>query len=194
MFNLLVELSLRPDVYKELLQEQHELIKKNGGNNHIPFEMLDEMVYLDAFIKETIRLSGSDPFMPRCTTQEVVMSNGVSISKHQYVSFNIQAHNRDPKIFGPNANKFNYKRHIRLGLKLTDASLANLMWGAGNRVCLARIYAAALMKLMLAMIIRKYEVHANYSVKKNKHGQPAFTHYTSLSDFCINKGLYFKIR
>ncbi|OMH83200.1 Cytochrome [Zancudomyces culisetae] len=163
----------------------------NNGSTHISFEMLDEMVLLDAFIKECLRMSGGTAFMLRISTQDVVMSNGVTIPKNGYVCFNIQSHNRNPKLFGPNANSFDYKRHIRLGMKLSDASLANLIWGAGGRICLARLYSVAIVKLVMAILIRNFEFFPNYRSQRNSKSDDFDTsHYAILSDRNKTSGLY----
>ncbi|OMH84173.1 Cytochrome [Zancudomyces culisetae] len=191
LYSLIVELSLRPDVCKELLNEQLSLIEMNNGSTHIPFEMLDNMVLLDAFIKECFRMSGAKVFMLRISTQDVVMSNGVTIPKGGYIGFNIQAHNRNPKLFGPNANSFDYKRHIRLGMKLSDASLANLIWGAGGRICLARLYSVAIIKLVMAILIRNFEFYPNYRPQGDCNSEDFDTsHYTIFSDRNKTSGLY----
>ncbi|OMH82845.1 Cytochrome [Zancudomyces culisetae] len=191
LYSLVIELSIRHEECKELLEEQLSLIEMNNGSTHISFEMLDEMVLLDAFIKECFRMSGGTTFMLRNTTQDVVMSNGVTVPKGEYVCFNIQTHNRNPKLFGPNANSFDYKRHIRLGMKLSDASLANLIWGAGGRICLARLYSVAIIKLVMAILIRNFEFYPNYRSRQNSKSDDFDTsHYTILSDRNKTSGLY----
>ncbi|OMH80593.1 putative cytochrome [Zancudomyces culisetae] len=194
LHNLIVELSLRPQVYDELGEEQRLSMEKYLDNGSlIPFEALDEMVLLDAFIKETIRLAGSSSFIPRYVCQDFVVSNGVTIPKNSLVSFNIYSHNRDTSIFGKNASEFDYKRHIRLGLKLTDTDSSNVMWSAGTEVCAAKLYSIYIIKLILSLIIRNYYIRSHCPIASHLDSNKT-SHYSTNTDLSRNSGLYFVSR
>ncbi|PVU99821.1 hypothetical protein BB559_000380 [Furculomyces boomerangus] len=165
--NVIVDISLNPEMYSKLAQEQILLIKKYG--NTINLMNLEEMEYLDAVIKESLRLSGTTKSHLKKTEVSYLLSNGYTIPKGSYVGFNLFAHNRNEQYFGENPSSYIPERHINSGTRLLDVSPDNFIWGVGKRMCPAREYAVAQMKLVVAILIRGFQVSQNDNVFLKHH-------------------------
>ncbi|PVV03438.1 hypothetical protein BB560_002078 [Smittium megazygosporum] len=83
--NFLVDISLDPRVFKKLENEQRSIVAKYGDS--ISIRLLDKMVYLDAAIVESIRLS-SNIFGMRETQCDIFTPNGVFIPKGSFAVSN----------------------------------------------------------------------------------------------------------
>ncbi|OMH79028.1 Cytochrome [Zancudomyces culisetae] len=181
LHSVLTELSLRKDVLLELRKEQEDIMSKYGSD--LKYAHLDQMIYLDAFIKEVFRLSASAKNLLRRATADITLSNGVVIPKGGYSTFNMHSYNRMHSLFGKNSREFDYKRHVRAGASLSDCSPYNLVWSAGPRICVAREYAVAISKTIMAILIRNYSI-------ENLLKPPKGCEYTPL-DFKLGSfGLY----
>ncbi|OMH81745.1 Cytochrome [Zancudomyces culisetae] len=154
-----LDIALTPGVYEHLYQEQCHIIEEHGKK--IELDILDKMEILDSTILESIRLSSHQEWLVRYLNKDFVLSNGVSLHKGTYVSFDMLGHTHNEKIFGKDPEKFNYKRFVRSGpmhQPLGDVSARNLLWGVGPRMCMGKDYSIAIMKLILSIHIRKYAI------------------------------------
>ncbi|OMH79763.1 putative cytochrome [Zancudomyces culisetae] len=159
LYSALVNLSLRPNIYEELLAEQQMLIDKySSATNAITMDVIDQMVLLDAYLKESIRYSPTSTLMPRACVRDIVLSNGVTIKKNQYVGVNIHAYNRTAEAYGTKPSTFDYKRHIRLGTTLLHSEADAAIWGIGTAACPSKLYTIYTMKLIMALVIRNFRV------------------------------------
>ncbi|PVV01037.1 hypothetical protein BB560_004560 [Smittium megazygosporum] len=149
--NFLIDISLDPTVFKKLEIEQKKIMAKYG--KRITISCLNEMVYLDAAILESIRLgitmkeSQCDFFLP----------NGVFVPKGSFVKFNNITHNRTSPAFKMQPHNYIPERHFKIGTKLGVISENNLMWGLGKG-CPYRKYCEYFLKLFASTLIRNYKI------------------------------------
>jgi cytochrome P450 len=88
---LIMLLSLHPDVFQKLAQEQEQL-----DPNGVTYELLQSLPYLDAVVKEALRMGAVTGGFPR-KTKETMIVNGYQIPKGWYVFGNYRlSHSLDP--------------------------------------------------------------------------------------------------
>ncbi|OMJ28338.1 putative cytochrome P450 [Smittium culicis] len=114
--NAIVDISIRPEVYNRLLNEQKRIIEKLGDS--INPKILDKMKYLDSVILESLRLSSPASHIHRKVNQDIVVSNGCLIKNGSVVSLSSFSNFRNKTIFGDDANEFVPDRHLSDNRKL----------------------------------------------------------------------------
>jgi cytochrome P450 len=88
---LMMLLSLHPDVFQKLAQEQEQL-----DPNDMTYGLLQSLPYLDAVVKEALRMGAVTGGFPR-KTKETMIVNGYQIPKGWYVFGNYRlSHSLDP--------------------------------------------------------------------------------------------------
>ncbi|PVV03542.1 hypothetical protein BB560_001976 [Smittium megazygosporum] len=152
--NFLIDISLDPQVFEKLEAEQRNIISENGKK--ITTECLDMMVYLDAAIIESIRLSNNKMSI-RESTAAIFLPNGVLMPRNSIVQFNCLSHNRSNEIYRNHPHYYIPERHFSLGTKFDVTSKTNMVWGLG-RVCPYQNFCARFIKLFGASFIRNYEI------------------------------------
>ena len=86
-------------------------------------------------VHETLRLRPATPRIKRRVTEDVALG-GVELPAGSTAVLDIQMANRDPEIYGADADEFNPGRHLR-----QDGSLWGLSFGAGAHICIGRSVA-----------------------------------------------------
>ncbi|PVV02207.1 hypothetical protein BB560_003348, partial [Smittium megazygosporum] len=182
--NVIVDISLHERVYKNLLLEQKNLIKKYG--NVFTRKILDRMKYLDAVLLESMRLSGSGQSL-RMLEKDVYLSNGIKLKKSSLVKFSNFIYNNDYKVHGPNSYAFWPERFLLASQKFTESSKTNIVWGIGWKKCPYCDYAALSLKLFISIFLRKYKIISDSSGPASQHQGYVFdeSNFHSKSDLHV---------
>lgn len=129
---------------------QEELSRVIGMNmveeSHIPY-----LPYLDAVVKETLRLHPAIPFLVPRRPSETCTVGGFTVPKNTRLLLNVWAIHRDPKIW-ENPNEFNPERFL-VDPKKWDYSGNNfqyLPFGSGRRICAGIPLAEKMVMYVLA--------------------------------------------
>lgn len=157
-------LGLHPEIYQRLREEQQALQAKQG--DVMTLEMLDEECpYLDAVIRETMRIKPIDGMIER-KTEETLVLDGVQIPKKYLVYSNIrQTHNDDPKTYVEDGSHMSLHRGFKPERWLNDETRPSewMGFGEGKRRCLGERLALCEMKILLATLARKVD---DYDLRK----------------------------
>ena len=149
-------LGLHPEVYHLLREEQQALQAKHG--NAMTLEILDEECpYLDAVIRETMRIKPIDGMIER-KTEETLVLDGVQVPKKNLVYSNIrQTHTDDPKTYVEDGSHMDLYRGFKPERWLNDETRPSewMGFGEGKRRCLGERLALCEMKVFLASLVRK---------------------------------------
>jgi len=153
-------LGLNPKVFQKLKDEQKQLIT-NYGTTKLSREKLDkDCPYLDAVIKETMRIKPLPSGGPARTVYETLTVDGKQIPKGYGVVFNTRiTHEQDPivkKNDGSHmdvARGFIPERWLNEDTKPTEY----MPFGYGPRYCLGANLAMAEMKVFLALFARRVD-------------------------------------
>ncbi|RLN55785.1 hypothetical protein BBJ29_005935 [Phytophthora kernoviae] len=157
---LLHTLSNNPRVEQKLRAELLEHLPKLATNfNYVPsMEEVQGLVYLEATIRELLRLETPVPFTLRECIHDTVFSDGTFVSKGTNVGMCHYGAARWSKVWGPDAHEFKPERFIdpKTG-KLVQTPLAKFnAFSGGRRVCPGKSLAMLEMKLVIATMVGRF--------------------------------------
>src|SRR4029077_14025827 len=92
---------------------------------------LIDLTFLSAVLQETIRLHPEPPAFGRVALEDDVLSTGREIRTRQWVAGFAGAANRDPRVFGDDADSFNPERSVAPGTPRYGFG-----FGGGSHQCL----------------------------------------------------------
>ncbi|KAJ5264768.1 hypothetical protein N7505_007561 [Penicillium chrysogenum] len=121
----------------------------------LPADICDRLSFLDAVIKETLRLYAPIPAsQPRTSTRDNTI-DGYHIPAGTIVSCQAFSLHRNPKVF-PEPNTFNPERWLADDTETAEMKRWWWPFSSGARMCLGTHLALAEMKTLLAAIYRAY--------------------------------------
>jgi cytochrome P450 len=94
-------------------------------------DRLDDLQFLAHVLQETLRLHPTPPAFGRIALEDVELSDGRVIEAGQWVALFPSTANRDPSVFGPDADVFDPDRELPPGVPRYGTS-----FGAGSHQCL----------------------------------------------------------
>jgi len=141
---ILLELSIRPGSVEILRAEI-------GDPDILDYAMVEELPYLDSFIKETVRLNPLDTMAIRrkALRHFTFSSGGPHVLEGHMACISLCDAMRNEADY-PNANVFD-------GSRFTDVSEKYSTWGFGSLACQGRFHASLIMKLVLIHVIARWE-------------------------------------
>ena len=150
-------LGLHPHIFEKLVQEQRELISTHGSTK-ITKKFLDDCTYLEAVIKETMRIVPLSGVNLR-SAEEAVILDGKQIPKGANVFCNIRlTHELDPKI--PSSTSMNPLVDF-IPERWLDAETKPgedfMPFGTGSRRCIGASLAMAEMRVFLSILARRID-------------------------------------
>ncbi|KAI3737369.1 hypothetical protein L2E82_27368 [Cichorium intybus] len=155
------ELLRHPRVMETL---QQEVTKIAQGRLMILETDLDNMQYLKAVIKETLRLYPPIPLLiPRETTQDVKLM-GYNIPSGTQTIVNAWVIGRDPIVWDE-PNEFRPERFMNCSTDYKGLHFELLPFGGGRRGCPGISFAVIMFELALANVIYKFDLALPNGVK-----------------------------
>jgi len=135
-------------------------------NGELNFDIINDMPYLDAFVKENLRLNPSVPWDGKEATRDITLPSGAFIPKGTRVRYYIYAMGRNKKIWGEDAAEFKPERWLD-GKHPSDYSY--IVFNAGPRLCLGKKFALLETKVVLVNVLRqfKFELIRKPNVMRN---------------------------
>nr|AZU97073.1 cytochrome P450 [Arnebia euchroma] len=152
---VMAELIANPHVLKKL---KHELTTMVGMNNIVEEVHLSKLKYLEACVKEALRLHPTLPFLlPKYPTQTTLVG-GFTIPKETKVFLNIWALQRDPEVW-KNPLEFNPDRFLDENCKFDfeGNNFRYLPFGSGRRICAGLPLAEKMVMYMLASLLHSFD-------------------------------------
>lgn len=160
-------LSLHPKVQQKLAYEIRDIVsayhspEECPGNCEITKEMTSQMKYLNAIIKESMRLYPVAPFIVRKLSREVSLPDTeVVLPKNSLACIWIYGLHHNPSLWSK-PEEFLPERWIDPSYLQKDKgqrSGAFMPYSMGSRNCLGQVLAGVVLRIMLARIINKYVV------------------------------------
>ena len=154
-----------PHVLKKLKEELNQFVY----NDNELVSNLDKLVYLDAVIKEALRITPVFPYLVRITNEpyqlrEHTLPKGTIISPCTYLAHHDPENWIEPHRFMP--ERF---------LSSTEKPYTHLPFGNGIRRCIGAAFAQYEMKIIIAQILIHLELKLkdNYTTKLERKG-PVF--------------------
>ncbi|XP_049542629.1 probable cytochrome P450 313a1 [Anopheles darlingi] len=155
--NTLLLLAMHLDVQDQVVAE----IRQHCGafGEDISYETLQQLIYLEMVLKESLRLFPIAPIIARQTTQEIALGKYI-LPVGVDVFINIFSIHRNSTYWGEDADQF---RPERFATKAYDRS-AYLPFSTGMRNCVGGQYAMISMKIMLIKILTSYRLETDLKI------------------------------
>ncbi|XP_035911870.1 cytochrome P450 4c3-like [Anopheles stephensi] len=152
-------LGTEPSIQEKAVKEIEHVM--SGDNYRWPtMRELNEMRFLEACIKEALRLYPSIPIIGRRLTEDVQLAEHLLPAGTNAVIVVYQLH-RDPAVF-PNPDRFNPERFLpdAANVKKPRHPFAYIPFSAGPRNCIGQKFGALEAKAVLVSILRRYRIEA----------------------------------
>eukprot|EP01117_Protostelium_nocturnum_P014325 TRINITY_DN5447_c0_g1_i1.p1 TRINITY_DN5447_c0_g1~~TRINITY_DN5447_c0_g1_i1.p1 ORF type:complete len:509 (+),score=127.75 TRINITY_DN5447_c0_g1_i1:211-1527(+) len=144
-------LAQRPDVEAKLLEE----IKGGmGDSDHISYEKLGQLKYMNAIIKETMRVYPSVFITGRIVSEDTTLG-GFTIPKGTRVIFNIQGAQYSEKYY-PNPSVWDPERWMTSDENFPGHTHAWIPFSKGERMCVGFRFAMMEIRLAIAQLVPKF--------------------------------------
>ncbi|XP_032523206.2 cytochrome P450 4C1-like [Danaus plexippus] len=155
MLYILVCIGSYPEVQKKVYDE---VISVTGQTDRdITHEDLPKLVYLEAVVKEAIRLYPAGPIVGRVTTFDTQLKDYVLPAGCQVI-VHLGAINRNKEHWGQDADDFRPERWFD---SLPKHPAAYSSFSPGRRSCIGKSYSIMLLKTMALKIIKKFYISSD---------------------------------
>ncbi|XP_073951336.1 cytochrome P450 4C1-like isoform X2 [Choristoneura fumiferana] len=148
-----VLLSRFPKVQEKVYEELRDVF--GDSDRPLTVQDLPNLKYLDAVIRETLRMYPPVPVTVREVHNDVVLPSGVTLVDGVSVINNIWGIHRNPKYWGADADVFRPERFLEGPLKHPAQFIP---FSYASRNCLGYNYAMMSMKTVIANLVRAYKV------------------------------------
>jgi cytochrome P450 len=159
----LYNLSHHPEVAMKIRNEMERVLPEfaSGHRSHpLTMEEVQQLVYLEATLKETLRLHPSVPVIPKTVLSDTVLSDGTFLPAGTEITIPTYAMGRMAFIWGPDAKQFKPERWIdpTTNQIVGVSAYQFIAFNAGPRMCLGMALAMAEMKIVLASVLRRFQL------------------------------------
>ena len=141
---------------EKLAKAQVEIRQVLGKNKPMEEADIPRLPYLQAVVKEALRLHPMGPLLlPRKAEQEVEIA-GFTVPKDSHVMINAWAIGRDPMSW-ENPESFDPERFLGSEIDIRGQSFELIPFGGGRRICPGLPLAVRIMPLMLGSLINFFD-------------------------------------
>ncbi|CAH0597833.1 unnamed protein product [Chrysodeixis includens] len=150
------------------------------GDRDVEKADLSKLVYLEAVLKESMRMFTTAPAVARKLDKDVKLKN-CTLSAGMSCGLFLFAVHKHP-MWGPDVHEFKPERWLEPG-RLPDNPNAFATFSLGRRMCIGKNYAFMSMKTTIAHVIRNYRITADHTKLKLKVDvilKPADGYYISI--------------
>lgn len=141
-----------PNYLKRAQDEIRQFMKDKHFVNE---EDVQNLPYLKAIVKETMRLQPGFPLNPRSTTQDCTLQ-GYNIPSKTIVLVNAQAIGRDPEAW-ENFEEFDPDRFIESGIDVKGQHFELVPFGSGRRSCPGIYMGLTMVEVALANLLFMFD-------------------------------------
>lgn len=127
-------LAMHPQYQERLFEEVYSVLGCQR-ESHISYEQIQDMVYMDMVINETMRVMAPVPLIARTTKNDVKISENITIPKGLQIAIDIFNMQRDESIWGENAKQF-YPDHFLKDNLAEKHPYAFIPFSKGPRNCI----------------------------------------------------------
>ncbi|KAL3673881.1 hypothetical protein V7S43_001568 [Phytophthora oleae] len=157
----IIEMNRHPEVLAKVRRELTDKLSRLGRDVETPsVEEIDALIYLEAAIRECIRLHPVAPVLQRVAAQDTTLYNGTFIKAGTRIILPHYAMGRLETVWGSDAEEFKPERWINLdtGHLIHVSPYKSTAFLAGPRMCLGMRFALAQMKITLASVLSKIDI------------------------------------
>lgn len=158
----LVMMNRYPDVKQKVRDELQAQLPElcSGAKRAATMDDVQKLVYLEASIKESLRLNPPAPTNARTANQDTTLSDGTFLRAGTRVILPTYAASRMTWMWGDDACEFKPERWIdpATGKLLVVSPYKFLIFHAGPRLCLGIKLAMMELKIVLATMMSRYDI------------------------------------
>lgn len=141
---------------KTLDMARQELVSVVGPDQPVRESDIDKLPFLQAIVKETMRLHPAVPLLlPYKSRSEVEISGGYTLPKGIQVIVNAWAISRDPSHW-PEPISFRPERFLGSSVDFKGHNFEYIPFGAGRRLCPGWPLGARMVHLMVASLVKSF--------------------------------------
>ncbi|XP_062102247.1 cytochrome P450 CYP82D47-like [Humulus lupulus] len=168
MIALTWALSLLLNNPNKLQKAQEELDHIVGGERNVDESDIQNLVYLQAIIKETIRLYPPSPLVLRAAKEDCTLTCGYHVPKGARLMVNTWKIQRDERVWSDNSDEFEPERFLtsHRDVDLRGKSFEMVSFGGGRRSCPGVSLALRMVHLGLARFLHGFEVSKKWPNKQ----------------------------
>ncbi|KAL6354975.1 hypothetical protein LRP88_12333 [Fusarium phalaenopsidis] len=148
-----------PECLSKLRNEIDEKLAHLGDVDKIPFKDTQSMPYLQACIKESLRLHPATGLpLARVVPEGGATITGTFFPSGVVVGVNSWVAHRNPDVFGPDTDEFRPERWLTTDkekLKMMDASW--MPFGAGSRTCIGKNISLLEMNKLVPTLVKRFD-------------------------------------
>ncbi|KAL5817664.1 hypothetical protein ACOSQ3_026042 [Xanthoceras sorbifolium] len=159
----MAELMQHPEVMKNVQEELTEVV---GIASLVEEFHLPKLRYLDAVVKEALRLHPALPLLvPRCPSQSTTVG-GYTIPKGARIMLNVWAIHRDPQLWD-NPLEFRPERFLNNSenFDYLGNNFQYMPFGSGRRICAGIPLAERMLMFLLASLLHSFEWKLPYNTQ-----------------------------
>ncbi|EGZ17528.1 hypothetical protein PHYSODRAFT_314852 [Phytophthora sojae] len=159
-----LNLAKNPDVETAIRNEIAKKLPNIEGSevnvSHATMQDVSQLVYLEAALKETLRLHPPVPMIPKYVVEDTTLSDGTFVKAGSLIVLATYVMARLPQVWGPDAEEFKPERWIdpSTGKLIVVSAYKFASFNAGPRMCLGMNLAMLEMKLVVAGLLSKFHV------------------------------------
>jgi cytochrome P450/NADPH-cytochrome P450 reductase len=154
---------------EKLLKAQAE-VDRVVGNGALELKHLPQLKYVEACIRETLRVKGPISVYSRHSKQDTVIGGRYGISSKTSLILNLNGLHHDPKIWGDDHDVFRPERMLDGGFEALPPNSWH-PFGSGMRSCIGRTFAEQEMMVVVALILQRFQCEmADPSYELSKFG------------------------
>uniref|UniRef100_K3WS28 Cytochrome P450 n=1 Tax=Globisporangium ultimum (strain ATCC 200006 / CBS 805.95 / DAOM BR144) TaxID=431595 RepID=K3WS28_GLOUD len=150
-----------PEIADKIRAELKQKLGMDAASSKIPsMEELKQLTYLEAVVRENLRLNPPVPVSGRTACADTVLCDGTFVAKGTRIALATYAQGRMKSIWGEDAAEFNPDRWIdpTTGNLISVSAYKFSTFFAGPRTCLGLNFALMEMKMTLAVLLSKFEL------------------------------------
>ncbi|XP_059634042.1 cytochrome P450 76T24-like [Cornus florida] len=159
----MAELMKRPDAMAKARNELEEVIGRDG-HRLVQESDIPTLPYLQAVVKESLRLHPVAPLLIPHKAEADVEICGYTVPKNAQVLVNVWAMGRDPNIWS-NPNSFLPERFLEHETDFRGQDFELIPFGAGRRVCPGMALGSRMLHFMLASLLQSFDWKLEEGVK-----------------------------
>jgi cytochrome P450 len=139
-----------------MAKAHEELVQVIGSTRNIDESDINQLPYLQAVAKETLRLHPPGPLLLPHMAQETVNIAGFTVPQGARVLVNLWAMGRDEVIW-PEPEKFMPERFLGRVVDFRGGDFEHIPFGAGRRICPGMPLAIRTVHLVLATLLNQFK-------------------------------------
>lgn len=151
---LFYNLLRNPETYHNAQEEVDRVV----GDAVLEAKHLPQLKYLEACIRETLRVLGPINQFAVHPKQDTIIGGKYRVSVNDNIRINIRGLHHDRRVWGPDADDFRPERLLNGGFESLPAN-AWKPFGNGERACIGRSFAEQEMLMTSAMILQRFQVY-----------------------------------